>query len=57
MEGIIKESVSEAIGGTPLINLRSLSKATGCRILGKAEWMNPGKKTKNYFILLFVNKC
>ena len=33
--------------GTPLIRLRRLSEETGCEILGKAEWMNPGGSVKD----------
>ncbi len=40
-------SVVEAIGNTPLIKLRHASKATGCTILGKAEFMNPGGSVKD----------
>ena len=40
-------SVVEAIGNTPLIELRAASKATGCRILGKAEFLNPGQSVKD----------
>ena len=36
-----------AVGHTPLIELASLSKYTGCRILGKAEFMNPGGSVKD----------
>jgi cysteine synthase A len=36
-----------AIGNTPLIRLRSLSDSTGCEILGKAEFMNPGGSVKD----------
>jgi cysteine synthase len=36
-----------AIGNTPLIELRAASKATGCTILGKAEFMNPGQSVKD----------
>lgn len=36
-----------AIGNTPLIRLRALSAATGCTILGKAEFMNPGGSVKD----------
>jgi cysteine synthase A len=36
-----------AIGNTPLILLRRASEATGCRILGKAEFMNPGGSVKD----------
>ena len=37
----------EAIGNTPLIRLRAASTATGCEILGKAEFMNPGGSIKD----------
>ncbi len=37
----------EAIGHTPLIRLRGASEATGCTILGKAEFMNPGGSVKD----------
>src|SRR6202171_6427282 len=43
----IRKSVIEAIGNTPLIRLRALSDATGCEILGKAEFMNPGGSVKD----------
>ena len=36
-----------AVGNTPLIELSSLSKLTGCRILGKAEFLNPGGSVKD----------
>lgn len=35
------------VGQTPLIEIQSLSKATGCRILGKAEFLNPGGSVKD----------
>ena len=38
--------VSAAIGNTPLIRLRKASETTGCTILGKAEFMNPGGSIK-----------
>lgn len=47
-------SVIEAIGRTPLIELRGASKATGCRILGKAEFMNPGGSVKDRAALFIV---
>ena len=37
----------EAIGRTPLIRLNHVSDATGCEILGKAEFMNPGGSVKD----------
>ena len=40
-------SVIDAIGNTPLIRLRKASEATGCEILGKAEFMNPGQSVKD----------
>ncbi|MEP7085252.1 MAG: cysteine synthase A [Betaproteobacteria bacterium] len=41
------EGVLAAIGNTPLIHLRRASAATGCTILGKAEFMNPGGSVKD----------
>jgi cysteine synthase len=43
----IRDGVVEAIGDTPLIRLRRASEATGCSILGKAEFMNPGQSVKD----------
>ena len=40
-------SVVDAIGNTPLIRLRGASDATGCEILGKAEFLNPGQSVKD----------
>ncbi len=40
-------SVIDAIGDTPLIRLRRASEMTGCEILGKAEFMNPGQSVKD----------
>ena len=40
-------SVIEAIGNTPLVRLRRASALTGCEILGKAEFMNPGGSVKD----------
>lgn len=40
-------SVIDAIGNTPLIRLKRASEATGCEILGKAEFMNPGQSVKD----------
>ena len=40
-------SVIDAIGGTPLIRLARASEETGCEILGKAEFMNPGQSVKD----------
>jgi cysteine synthase A len=43
----IRDGVVDAIGDTPLIRLRRASEATGCTILGKAEFMNPGQSVKD----------
>ncbi len=43
----MKNSVVDAIGNTPLIRLKRASEETGCEILGKAEFMNPGQSVKD----------
>lgn len=43
-----------AIGQTPLLRLRHLSAATGCEILGKAEFMNPGGSVKDRAALALI---
>jgi cysteine synthase len=43
----IRNSVLAAIGNTPLIRLKRASEETGCEILGKAEFMNPGQSVKD----------
>lgn len=43
----IRDTVLAAIGNTPLIKLRRASEETGCTILGKAEFMNPGHSVKD----------
>ena len=50
----IKNSVIEAIGSTPLIRLNRASEMTGCEILGKAEFMNPGQSVKDRAALYIV---
>ena len=42
-----QDDMAQAIGNTPLIRLRAASQATGCTILGKAEFMNPGGSVKD----------
>ena len=44
----------EAIGNTPLIKLQSASEETGCTILGKAEFMNPGQSVKDRAALYII---
>lgn len=46
--------LSEAIGNTPLIKLRQASEETGCTILGKAEFMNPGQSVKDRAALFII---
>ena len=51
---MIKADLPDAIGNTPLIKLRRASEETGCTILGKAEFMNPGQSVKDraaYYII------
>ena len=47
-------SVIEAIGNTPLIRLRRASEETGCEILGKAEFLNPGQSVKDRAALFII---
>jgi cysteine synthase len=47
-------SVIDTIGNTPLIRLRRASEATGCEILGKAEFLNPGGSVKDRAALFIV---
>ncbi|MFN3514522.1 MAG: cysteine synthase A [Phenylobacterium sp.] len=47
-------SVLDAIGNTPLIRLRHASEITGCEILGKAEFMNPGQSVKDRAALYII---
>ncbi|HEY9112806.1 MAG TPA: cysteine synthase A [Rhodanobacteraceae bacterium] len=42
-----RANFAAAVGRTPLIRLRRASEATGCEILGKAEWLNPGGSIKD----------
>jgi cysteine synthase len=50
----VRENVLEAIGGTPLIRLTRASEETGCEILGKAEFMNPGQSVKDRAALFII---
>ena len=53
----ICDDVSRAIGNTPLIALKGPSEQTGCRILGKAEWLNPGMSVKDRAALFMVDEA
>ena len=50
----VRDNVLEAIGSTPLIRLRRASEETGCTILGKAEFMNPGQSVKDRAALFII---
>jgi cysteine synthase len=50
----IRHGIVEAIGNTPLIRLERASAATGCTILGKAEFMNPGQSVKDRAALFII---
>jgi cysteine synthase A len=51
---IIRDGLAETIGNTPLVKLRKVSAATGCTILGKAEFMNPGGSVKDRAALYII---
>lgn len=50
----IYNSVLDSIGNTPLIKLKRASEETGCTILGKAEFLNPGQSVKDRAALAIV---
>ena len=50
----IYRDLPDAVGNTPLIRLNAASEATGCEILGKAEFMNPGQSVKDRAALFII---
>ncbi|MFY9212610.1 MAG: cysteine synthase A [Aestuariivita sp.] len=50
----IAQDLADAVGNTPLIKLRKVSEETGCEILGKAEFMNPGQSVKDRAALYII---
>jgi cysteine synthase A len=50
----IRDGLIGAIGNTPLIRLNKLSEQTGCEILGKAEFLNPGGSVKDRAALYII---
>ncbi|MFK7867778.1 MAG: cysteine synthase A [Roseobacter sp.] len=50
----VASDLAQAIGNTPLIRLKAASEATGCEILGKAEFMNPGQSVKDRAALFII---
>ncbi len=53
----VVDGVAAAVGRTPLIKLRRASEETGCTILGKAEFMNPGQSVKDRAALFILQRC
>ncbi|ABZ95450.1 Cysteine synthase [Leptospira biflexa serovar Patoc strain 'Patoc 1 (Ames)'] len=54
MQTEIRNGFIATIGNTPLIRIRSLSEETGCEILGKAEFLNPGGSVKDRAALYII---
>ena len=50
----VLDGFAETVGNTPLIRLREVSKETGCEILGKAEFLNPGSSVKDRAALFII---
>ena len=50
----ISKDLAAAVGNTPLIRLKKASEITGCEILGKAEFMNPGQSVKDRAALFII---
>ncbi|WP_272005084.1 cysteine synthase A [Roseovarius sp. ZX-A-9] len=50
----IARDLAEAVGNTPMIRLRKVSEETGCTILGKAEFLNPGQSVKDRAALYII---
>ena len=53
----IRTDLADAVGNTPLIKLRAASEATGCTILGKAEFLNPGQSVKDRAALFIIKEA
>ncbi len=53
----VQAGFAEAVGDTPLIRLNSLSEETGCEILAKAEFLNPGGSVKDRAALWMVRRA
>ena len=51
---MIASSVIDLIGNTPLVRLNRASDETGCEILGKAEFLNPGQSVKDRAALSII---
>src|SRR5512143_3235237 len=53
----VRDGFLDAIGNTPLIRLNRASQETGCEILGKAEFLNPGSSVKDRAALAIVREA
>ena len=53
----IKKNLADLVGNTPLIRLNAASEETGCEILGKAEFMNPGQSVKDRPALYIIREA
>ncbi|WCJ33083.1 Cysteine synthase [Euphorbia peplus] len=52
-----RDGVIDAVGNTPLIRINSLSQATGCEILGKCEFLNPGGSVKDRVAVKIIEEA
>src|SRR5690606_23947312 len=50
----IKHGLGDSLGSTPMIRLKRASEETGCDILGKAEFLNPGQSVKDRAALYII---
>ena len=50
----VRDGFIDTIGNTPLVRLRKASELTGCEILGKAEFLNPGGSVKDRAALAII---
>ncbi|CAL9219054.1 unnamed protein product [Arabidopsis halleri] len=53
----MRNGLVDAIGNTPLIRINSLSEATGCEILGKCEFLNPGGSVKDRVAVKIIQEA
>ena len=54
---MLVNDVTKLVGNTPLIKLKKASEITGCNILGKAEFLNPGQSIKDRAALNMIKSC
>ena len=53
----ISQNLAALVGNTPLLRLARASEDTGCDILGKAEFLNPGQSVKDRAALFMINEA